>query len=181
MKKSLYGIQGITYVNDAVKAASGAPTTSTRGNLADIILDSDTGIQYYLSSVAGGVYTWVKYGEFTSDVTITGDVTIVGDVDVTGDVAISDGNALSIGSGAVTDYAGSGTLTAGVLAIANTNIAATDLVLIQRIDANSSTAIGFLSYTIAAGTSLTITSLDATASTETNDVSNIVFLIVKTA
>lgn len=205
MKRSLYGISGLVEVNDAVKVVSGAPTTSTRGNIADIIVDKSTGYLYYLSNSDAGVYTWIKYGTFTNDVDITGNVDITGDSDltgafevtgattltgavgitgdvsVTGDVAIADGNALSIGSGAVTDYAGTGTLTAGVLAIANTNIAATDLVFIQRIDANSSTAIGHLSYTIVADTSLTITSLDSTGSTETNDISNIAYIIIKTA
>lgn len=175
MKKSLYGIQGITYVNDAVKATVGAPTVNTRGNLADIIVDSETGLQYYLSNADSGVFTWIKYGEFTSDVSITGDVALNGDLELAEDKAIS------IKTGAVTNYAGSGTLVAGVLAIANTNIAATDLVFVQRIDANSSTAIGFMSYTIVANTSLTITSLAADATTETDDVSNFVFLIIKTA
>lgn len=211
MKKSLYGINGLVQVNDAVKATSGAPTVNTRGNIGDIIVDSDTGYLYYLSSVASGTYTWIKYGTFTNDVditgniaitgdsdltgaldvegavgltgavTITGDVDITGDLNVSGDVAIADGSALLVGSGSVTSFAGSGTLVSGVLAILNTNISATDLVFIQRIDANSSTAIGHLSYTIVADTSLTITSLAADATTETADVSNIVFLIVKTA
>jgi len=181
MANYTYGIGGLIEVNNRIEVITTAPTTSRRGRVGDIVVAKDTGLQYYLSSASGGVYTWVKYGEFTSDVSITGDVTIVGDVALNGDLELAEDKAISIKTGAVTNYAGSGTLVAGELVIANTNIAASDLVFVQRIDANSSTAIGFLSYTIAAGTSLTITSLAADATTETDDVSNFVFLIIKTA
>jgi len=175
MSSQVYGINGLTQVNDRIKAVSSAPTTSTRGKLGDFLVVKSTGYLYYLSNSDAGVYTWIKYGSFTSDVDITGDL------NVSGDVVIADGSALLVGSGAVTSFAGDGTLVAGVLAIANTNIAATDIVLVQRIDANSSTAIGFPSYTIVANTSLTITSLAANATTETADVSNIAYVIIKTA
>lgn len=75
---------------------------------------------------------------------------------------------------------GSDVLTAGVLTVANTQILASDIILISRIDPNASTAIGVgFSYSINAGVDFTITSLDVTAATETNDVSTIAYIIIR--
>lgn len=93
------------------------------------------------------------------------------------------GKQLQVHGGAVTDFIGTATLTAGTVTIANTNIAATDRIFIQRQDVNSSTAIGNLTYSISAATSFTITSVQDAAPgvTETNDVSIVSYFIVRQA
>lgn len=114
-----------------------------------------------------------------SATTVTGS----GDIETTaGNVVISGaGNHVQIETGAVTDFAGTGTLASGTVTIANTNIAAGDLIFLQRIDINGSSAIGNLTYSISAATSFTVTSVsDASpGSTETNDVSNFAYWIVR--
>lgn len=153
-KKQVYGLNGLISIPENVTVTSSKPTSSTRGELGSFILDKPTGNLYYLSSISGSTYKWTRYGDFDS--------------------------SIKVKAGAATDYAGTGTLVAGVCQVLNTDIKSTDLVFIQRIDAGTSTAIGHLSYAIVENTSLTITSLDATASTETDDVSEIAYFIIKT-
>ena len=115
------------------------------------------------------------------DITLTPQGT--GNIDVSsGNVDIQAGNLaltgaatqLQVEGGAVTDFVGSATLQVpgGDVTIANTNIAANDLIFIQRT-AVSSTMNGFLSYTINPGVSFTITSSDST------DDSSVVYFIVR--
>lgn len=76
---------------------------------------------------------------------------------------------------------GQATLVSGTVTVANTNIAATDLIFLSRADENSSTALGALTVTaITAGTSFVITALNTTtpASTVTGDVSIVNYFIV---
>jgi hypothetical protein len=106
-----------------------------------------------------------------------------------GDVTVNKGNLvlgavatqLQMNGGAVTDFIGTATLSSGTVTVANTNIAATDRIFIQRQDVNSSTAIGHLTYSISAATSFTITAVQAASpgSTETNDVSIVMYHIIR--
>lgn len=154
MKKSIYSTNGIEYINDAVKVSDGAPTVNTRGNVGDIITDSNSGVLYYLSNADAGVYTWIKYGDFDS--------------------------GIKIKAGGLDDYAGIGTLVAGVATINATNISSTDLIFIQRKDPNASTGLGLLTYEITDGISFVVRSLSNTNTAETTDLSSFSYMIVKT-
>lgn len=116
-------------------------------------------------------------GAFTT-VTASGDITTTA-----GNVVISGAaKQLQVEGGAVTDFIGTATLTAGTSgAIANTNIAAGDRIFIQRTAANASTTLGELSYTISAGASFTINSLivGTPGSVETGDASSVTYFIVR--
>lgn len=120
----------------------------------------------------------------------TGLVATAGGITATaGDITATSGNVIINGAakqlrvhgGAVTDFIGTATLTSGTTgAIANTNIAATDRIFIERTTPNASTALGVFSYSISAGASFTITALNPTdASTQTNDVSTVAYFIVR--
>jgi len=86
-----------------------------------------------------------------------------------------------VNGGAVTDFIGTGVLTAGTQTIANTNIAAGDVILLTRTAVNASTTLGMLTYTISAGASFTVTSviLGTPGSTQTADVSSYAYFIVR--
>lgn len=100
----------------------------------------------------------------------------------TGSLSLSGAaSQLRVEGGAATDFIGTGTLTAGTVTIANTNIAATDRIFLSRTAANASTALGMLTYTISAGASFTVTALETAtpADTEVNDVSSFAYFIVR--
>lgn len=108
-------------------------------------------------------------------------------VEELGDVTIEKGNLiigavakqLQMNGGAVTDFIGVGTLVAGTVTIANTNIAAGDRILVTRSALNASPALGHLITTISAATSFTVASYDATGSAATTDVSSFDYVIVR--
>ena len=105
-----------------------------------------------------------------------------GNVSVTGGhLAIASvAKTLLVNGGAVTDFIGTGVLTAGTQTIANTNIAAGDVILITRTAINASTALGELTYTISAGVSFTVTSLSVTTGLQlAADVSSYSYFIVR--
>ena len=105
-----------------------------------------------------------------------------GNTSITGNLLLpTAATQLQVEGGAVTDFIGTATLVAGTVTIANTNIAATDRVFIQRQDVNGSTAVGELTYSITASTSFTVTSVQPATpgSTETNDTSIIMYWIVR--
>lgn len=107
--------------------------------------------------------------------TTSGDYTASGNVIINGAA-----KQLRVHGGAVTDFIGTATLVAGTVTIANTNIAATDRIFVQRTTANASTALGVFSYAISAGATFTITSRKTTdATAETNDVSTVTYFIVR--
>jgi hypothetical protein len=123
---------------------------------------------WYVDSGASGSFTTV---------TATGNIT-----STAGNVVISGaGKQLQVEGGAVTDFIGTATLVLGTVTIANTNIAATDRIFIQRTAANASTTLGELSYTISASTSFTITSLilGTPGSPQTGDLSSVTYFIVR--
>jgi hypothetical protein len=83
--------------------------------------------------------------------------------------------------GAVTDFRGTGVLTAGTQTIANTNIATGDMIFITRTAVNASTTLGEFTYTISNATSFTVTSVivGTPGSTQTGDVSSYAYIIVR--
>lgn len=114
------------------------------------------------------------------DITLTPKGT--GDVNVTGgNLAIETAaKQLQVNGGAVTDFIGQATLTAGTVTVANTNIAAADRVLVTRHGINGSTALGVFDVAITPATSFSITARKtADATTETNDVSIVDYFIVR--
>lgn len=127
-------------------------------------------------TVGSGVWANAAAPAFTS-------LRVVGDITTTaGNVIINGaGKQLRVHGGAATDFIGTSTLVAGTVTIANTNIAATDRIFIQRSGANASTTLGEISYTITAATSFTVTSLiiGTPASTQTGDLSSFTYLIVR--
>lgn len=157
-----------------------------------------TAIQLTASAGTGGITATVGSGNFnvtggnivaaTGNITTTaGSITSATTLTATlGDITATNGNLvltatatqISMQGGLATDFIGTGTLTAGVATILNTNIKATDRVFIQRISAGASPAIGLLSYTINAGVSLVVTSLALDATTETDDISTFTYFIV---
>ena len=81
------------------------------------------------------------------------------------------GGYLAVKGGAATDFIGSATLVAGTVTVNNTNIAANDKVFVTRSAVGGTP--GFLSVSIAAGTSFTITSSDP------GDTSTVNYFIVR--
>lgn len=87
---------------------------------------------------------------------------------------------ISMQGGAVTDFIGQATLTAGTVTVLNTNIAAGDKVLVSRQGINGSTALGVFDVVITPATSFSITARNpADATTQVNDVSIVDYVIVR--
>lgn len=118
----------------------------------------------------------VAIGNSTGNTSVTGSLTTSGNIILNGS-----GTQLRAQGGAVTDFIGTATLTAGTVTIANTNIAAGDRIFLSRTAANASTTLGELSYTISAATSFTVTSLilGTPGSTQTGDLSSFAYFIVR--
>lgn len=128
---------------------------------------------------AGAGIIFIGTGTFGGNSAFAGTLSTQFDETVCGNLTVN--NAISMQSGTVTDFCGSFALTAGTQTIANTNIAATDKIFLQRKDVNGSTALGDLNYSISAGASFTITSLQfaSPGSTQTNDVSQGEYFILR--
>lgn len=87
---------------------------------------------------------------------------------------------ITMNGGAATDFIGSATLVNGTVTVANTNIAAADVILVTREGINASTALGVFNTAITASTSFTITALNPTdGTTQTNDVSTVKYVIFR--
>ncbi len=88
---------------------------------------------------------------------------------------------LQIEGGAATDFVGQVTLVAGTATVANTNIAATDRILLQRQTPNGSSSIGLLRYGINAGVDFTVRAVLASSPNvnDSNDVSTINYFIFR--
>ena len=119
----------------------------------------------------------------TSTTTINAGTGSAQGVRVTGGplVVASSGQYLAVKGGAVTDFRGTGVLTAGTQTIANTNIATGDIILLTRTAVNASTTLGEFTYTISNGASFTVTSviLGTPGSTQTGDVSSYSYVIIR--
>lgn len=136
----------------------------------------------------------VNIGNATGNTAITGDLVVTetitsgtGITSTTGDITATNGNVilngaakqLRIEGGAVTDFIGTGTLIGGQATILNTNIAATDRILITRSALNASPALGSLIYTINAGVSFVVNSFTDAGAAAATDVSSFTYLIVR--
>ena len=150
-----------------ISCTSGSVNVTAGEAAADAIVIS-------ASDAAGGIT--IDAG--SNGVNVTG-----ADLDVQGGNILISGAAqqLQVEGGAATDFIGTATLSSGTVTVANTNIAATDRILITRRDINGSTALGSITYSISAATSFTITAVQAgtPGSTETNDVSIVDYFIVR--
>lgn len=91
------------------------------------------------------------------------------------------GNQFRMEGGAVTDFIGRATLTAGTVTVANTGIASTDRIFITRAGVGASTSLGGLMTTIVPSTSFVITSVQLTSpgSTQTGDASTVDYIIIR--
>lgn len=155
---------------DAINLAAASGGIDMDGALQINIASSQAAadaIRLVASDAAGGVT--LECG--------TGNVNVTGGNLVLSDVATQ----IEMNGGAVTDFIGTGTLTNGQVTIANTNIAANDRIFIQRLDENSSTALGMFQYQISAGASFTVESKDPAtpANDETGDQSTFVYIIFR--
>lgn len=182
-------IDGAMQVNIASSenTADSIVINSSAGGI-DITAAGAAGEDIDITCSAGSVN--ITGGESASDAVVisasdaSGGVTIdsgSAGVNVTGDLSLAAvATKLSYNGGAATDFIGTGTLSSGVLAIANTNIAATDRIFIQRTGINGSSALGMYTYSINAGVSFTVTSVQpgTPASTETNDDSTFTYVII---
>lgn len=155
---------------DAINLEAAAGGIDMDSALQTVITSSQaasTAIQLTASDAAGGI-------NLTSG---TGNVSVTG-----GHLSIASvAKTLLVNGGAVTDFIGTGVLTAGTQTIANTNIATGDVILITRTAVNASTTLGMFTYTISNATSFTVTSviLGTPGSTQTGDVSSYAYFIVR--
>lgn len=155
---------------DAINLEAAAGGIDMDSALQTVITSSQasaTAIQLTASDAAGGI-------NLTSG---TGNVSVTG-----GHLAIASvAKTLLVNGGAVTDFIGTGVLTAGTQTIANTNIAAGDVILLTRTAVNASTTLGELVYTISAGASFTVRSaiIGTPGSDQTGDVSSYAYFIVR--
>jgi len=171
-------------------AATGAITLGSSSGTQ--IVNVGTGSGANAVNICSGGSGIVSIGNATGNTSVTGSLTAstsltatLGNITATnGNLSLSTiGNHLEIAGGTL-GFVGSGNLTNGVLVVNNTNIAAGDLIYTNRISATgsgSSTALGVLTYTIIAGTSITFTSLEpgTPANTQTGDQSSFSYLIIR--
>jgi len=150
--------------------ASRAPlSTDTNYEDGQIWVFQSTGAVYIKSSTTSGSAVWGQASAGSS-----GDMSLGGDLILTGAV-----KQIQMEGGAVTDFIGQGTLVAGTVTIANTNIAAGDRIIATRSALNASPALGDLITTISAGASFTVASYDAVGVAETTDVSSFDYVIIR--
>jgi len=170
----------------------GGGVWNTRGTLTSLIVNGPTTFTgtsninttgASITNIGTGGTGAVNIGNATGNTAITGNETVTGDITTSGGNVIINGAAkqLRVHGGAVTDFIGTATLTAGTVTIANTNIAATDRIFVQRTAANASTTLGEILYTISAGASFTVTSviLGTPGSTQTGDLSSFTYHIIR--
>lgn len=152
-----------------------------------IATNTELSASSFTTSDANKWITWLANNLTAGGVATNEDLQLAGQA--AGNVIVTAGNLvinqaakqLRVHGGAVTDFIGTGTLSSGTVTIANTNIASTDRIFLQRIAANGSTTFGELSYTISASTSFTVTSLilGTPGSTQTADTSTFSYFIVR--
>lgn len=150
-------VTGSTALNLGADAGTGAINVGTGAAARLIVIGNQTGVSS----------TTIQAGS--------------GGVQLAGNVFLKDvATKLTYNGGAVTDFIGSSTLVSGTVTIANTNIASTDRIFFTLTAANASTALGTMSYSISAGTSFTVTSLNngTPGSTQTGDLRSFIYVII---
>lgn len=144
-------------------------------------IDMDGALQINIaSSQAAATAVQITASDAGGGVTITsgtGNVNVTGGHLAIGSVA----RTLLVNGGAATDFIGTTTLINGTITVANTNIAAGDVILPMRTAVNASTTLGELVYTISAGASFTIRSaiIGTPGSDQTGDLSTLVYFIIR--
>lgn len=200
----VYGTIGNQLVAPPALYGVGAPSNSKPGILGQNYFDSSvsprvgyvwTGAEWSTDASTGGSFTTLT----VTGLSTLGATTIVGttSINATGAAATTIGNAssdtniggnlnltsvatkISMNGGAATDFIGTGTLVAGTVTIANTNIAAGDRIMITRSALNASPALGTLIYTISAGASFTVDSFNDSGAAATTDVSSFTYVIFR--
>lgn len=174
---------GRVIVNGEEAAANAITLLSSAGGI-----DADAALQINIeSSQAASDAIVISASDGSGGISIDAGS---GGVNVTGaDVDIEDGNLMISGAaqqlqvegGAATDFIGQATLVNGQVTVANTNIASTDRVFLQRSDINASTALGHLLVTINAGSDFVIEAKEAASpgTDESGDQSTIDYFIVR--
>ena len=157
--------------------ASAAITHNSTGdiNLANLTVDS-TAAPAIDGTGAGtltiGSINFLNNNAIAGTLTIGNAVVKSGYINSLSDVVLSSsGGHIEIEGGAVTDFIGSATLVGGTVTVANTNITATDRILVVRSTTGGTE--GHLSYTITPSTSFTINSSSGT------DTSTVVYVIIR--
>ena len=180
---------------------SAATGTITLGSSSGTqIVNVGTGAGANAVNVGVGGTGIVTIGNTTGNTAVTGSLTAsaglvattAGVTATAGNITATNGNVIlshaatyiGMKATAVTDFAGVSQLTSGTVEILNTNIAAGDLIFIQRLAENgsgASTTLGELTYVITAGNNFTVNSLilDTPASVETGDNSSFVYFIIR--
>lgn len=190
----------------AVRSSAAGEVTVEVTNSDNTSADSDSFFEAAVGGTSSGnpgirfqISGGQNYSMGIDNAAAADDLLICGDNDIgtdallrieeAGNVTVEKGNLiintaakqLQIQGGAVTDFIGSATLTAGTVTVANTNIAAGDKILLSRQSINGSTVLGMLTYAITASTNFIITAVQTAtpAATETNDISIIDYVIVR--
>lgn len=145
--------------------------TNFKHPLGQIWCNNLLGLSFILAKKAAGVATW---NELAPGAVVGQDTSIAGNLILT-----SVATQVQMNGGAVTDFIGQGTLVAGTVTIANTNIAAGDRIFVTRSALNASPALGDFITTISAAASFTVASYDALGAVETTDVSSFDYFIVR--
>jgi len=182
----LSDVGGITLTSTGLASADAINLEATAGGIdADAALQINIAssqaaadaIQLTASNGAGGITMTTG----SAGLAVTGDTVVTGALTTSGDLTLSSvATKIVMNGGAVTDFIGTGVLTAGTQTIANTNIAAGDVILFARTAVNASTALGIYTYTITPATSFTVTSMGVTTATVlAGDVSSYVYFIVR--
>lgn len=168
----------ITFSLPSAITAPGSLTTTTT-LAATTTITAGTGIIATTGNIVAST------GNITSTL---GSVAAATTVTAGTDVVSTAGNVLINGSakqlrvkgGAVTDFIGTATLVNGTVTVANTNIAATDRIFVNRSAVNASTALGVFKVVKSAATNFIITACKpADATTETGDLSTVEYFIVR--
>ncbi len=183
----LSDVGGITLRATGLASADAINLEAPAGGLdvnaaLEINIDSSqaaaTAINLIASNGAGGITMTTG----SAGLAVTGNTVVTGDLTTSGNLILSGaGKHLTVEGGLVTDFIGTGVLTAGTQTIANTNIATGDVILISRISSTTSPTLGELTYTISNGASFTVTSkiIGTPASTQTDDLSTYAYFIVR--
>lgn len=119
----------------------------------------------------------LNFNDSTNVLTVGSDVSSGGNL-----IASAAGKGLYVKEGSNARM-GTATLTAGTVTIANTSVTANTRIFLNRYSINGSTALGLLSVgTVTASTSFVINALkEADATTQTNDVSIVHWILVEPA
>lgn len=178
--------QTITLNNDAALGLRhssvfvGANSALVHNSTGEVFLDNDFILSTAATVIDGTGAGTLNIGNITfplnnliaATLTIGNNIVKSGYINSLSDVVLSSpGGHIEIEGGAVTDFIGSATLVGGTVTVANTNITATDRILVVRSTTGGTE--GHLSYTITPSTSFTINSSSGT------DTSTVVYVIIR--